>query len=88
MHHPKPPPILQLDAEASAMLDLFVELGHLDEKLLATVNDHLLDLPMTSGKVTAEDVRRVVAQTVFDHLEDMDPEFRQMIDSEWGILFS
>lgn len=86
MHH-TPTPILQLDPDASAMLDLLVELGHLDEKLLALVNDRLLDLRIPSGQVTSDDVRRVVAEAVFEQLDEMDPEFRQMLEAEWGMLF-
>ena len=81
------PLILQLDENASAMLDLLVELGHLDEKLLADVNDRLLDLKIPDGKVSADDVRRVVAELVFDQMDTMEPEFRLMLESEWGMLF-
>lgn len=81
------PLILQLDENASAMLDLLVELGHLDEKLLADVNDRLLDLKIPDGKVSADDVRRVVAELVFDQMDTMEPEFRMMLESEWGMLF-
>ena len=81
------PLILQLDENASAMLDLLVELGHLDEKLLADVNDRLLDLKIPDGKISADDVRRVVAELVFDQMDTMEPEFRMMLESEWGMLF-
>jgi len=81
------PTVLQLDADASAMLDLLVELGHLDEKLLALVNDRLLDLRIPNGHVTADDVRRVVAQAAFEQLDEMEPDFRQMLEAEWGLLF-
>ena len=82
-----PPLILQLDENASAMLDLLVELGHLDEKLLAAVNDHLLDLKIPDGKVSADDVRRVVAELVFDQMDTMENDFRLVLESEWGMLF-
>ncbi|MEL6349313.1 MAG: hypothetical protein AAFV53_39795 [Myxococcota bacterium] len=79
--------ILQLDPEASMMLDLLVELGHLDEKLLNTVNDQLLDLKIPGGRVTVDDVRRVVAEAVFENFDEMDPEYRRMLENEWGMLF-
>ena len=45
----KPVVVLELDLNASALLDLLVELGHLDETMLAAVNDRFLDLPMAGG---------------------------------------
>ena len=81
------PVVLQLDLDASSLLDLFVELGHLDEKTLATVNDRLLDLNRPSGIITADDLRRVVAQVVFESIDELDPEFRRMIEAEWGMLY-
>lgn len=81
------PLILQLDPDASVVLDLLVELGHLDEKMLVEVNDQLLDLQIPGGQVTADDVRRVVATVVFEHIDSMDPDFRRMVESEWGLLF-
>lgn len=82
----KPPVILALDANASALLDLLVELGHLDEKMLATVNDRFLDLPLAGGAITVDDVRRVVAEVVFENLDNLDDEFRRMLETEWGML--
>lgn len=85
---PYPPPlILQLDDSASAMLDLLVELGHLDENLLAAVNDRLLDLKIPDGKVSTDDVRRVVAELIFGQMDSMEPDFRLVLESEWGMLF-
>ena len=82
----KPAVILELDPNASAMLDLLVELGHLDEAMLAAVNDRFLDLPLTGGAVTVDDVRRVVAEVVFENLDTLDIEFKRMIETEWGLL--
>ena len=82
----KPAMIMELDANASALLDLLVEMGHLDEKMLATVNDRFLDLPIVGGAITIDDVRRVVAEVVFENLDTLDDEFRRMLESEWGLL--
>ena len=82
----KPTVVLELDPNASALLDLLVELGHLDEAMLATVNDRFLDLPMAGGTVTVDDVRRVVAEVVFENLDTLDADFQRMIETEWGLL--
>ena len=83
----KSPTVIQLDTDASTLLDLLVELGHLDDRLLATINDRLLDLDTPSGVVSLEDVRRIVAAVVFESMEELDLEFLRMIESEWGLLF-
>lgn len=82
----KPTVILALDPNASTLLDLLVELGHLDEEMLETVNDRFLDLPLAGGAVTVDDVRRVVAEVVFENLDKLDDEFRRMLETEWGLL--
>ena len=82
----KPAIVLELNPNASALLDLLVELGHLDEVMLATVNDRFLDLPLVSGAITIDDIRRVVAEVVFENLDTLDIEFRRMIEIEWGLL--
>ena len=82
----KPAIVLELDQNASALLDLLVELGHLDETMLAAVNDRFLDLPMAGGTVTVDDVRRIVAAVVFENLDRLDAEFQRMIETEWGLL--
>ncbi len=82
----KPTVILELDPSASALLDLLVELGHLDEEMLETVNDRFLDLPLIGGAITVDDVRRVVAAVVFENLDKLDDEFRRMLETEWGLL--
>lgn len=79
--------VLNLDAKASALLDLLVDLGHLDEAMLSQVNDQLLDLDGLGGDIPYDQVRRVVAQIIFEHVGEMDPEYQRMVDQEWGLLF-
>jgi hypothetical protein len=87
MIRPAPPPVLTLDEGGAAMLDLLVDLGHLDDKLLAIVNDRLLDLQTRDSTATADDVRRVAADVIFEHLADADAEYQRALDHEWGLLF-
>ena len=93
MTQPVPfPPILELDPAASTMLDLLVELGHLDEKMLTQVNRVLgsLDKPLDAdgvGTIDVRDVRRVAALALFERLPDLDGETRRMIQREWRLLF-
>ncbi len=85
--HPPSSRVLSLDQEAGAFLDLLVDLGHLDEKLLALMNDHLLDLESPDGLVHASDVRRVAAALIDEHRGDADPEYQRTLDLEWSLLF-
>lgn len=80
--------VLSLDPEGAAFLDLLVDLGHLDEKLLGLMNDRLLDLENPDGVVRCADVKRVAAQLIDEHLADADPEYQRTLESEWSLLFS
>ncbi|RME27408.1 MAG: hypothetical protein D6798_04620 [Deltaproteobacteria bacterium] len=77
------------------MLDLLVELGHLDDRLLQIVNDRLLDLtpapgPEGTGPVHPIDLatlKRVAAQVIQENIDDADPEYRRALEREWPLLF-
>lgn len=79
--------VYELDREASAFLDVLVEAGHLDEKMLEQVNDRLLDLSPDSGIITGQDLRRVAAEVLFDAMEEMPAEARRVLETEWPLLF-
>jgi hypothetical protein len=76
-----------VDPSASALLDILVEIGHLDEKLLSEVNDRLLDLQASDGVVDLQAARRVAATVIFEHETELDPELQRIIGAEWGLLF-
>ena len=79
--------VLSLDPSAGTLLDLLVDLGHLDDQLLELVNDRLLDLDAGGGVVSYDDARRVVAEVIFENAEGMDTDYQRMIESEWSFLF-
>ena len=86
------PPIIELDSKASTLLDVLVDLGHLDETALEQVNHVLssVDKPLNQhgmAAITVDDVRRIAAMTLFDRTPNMDGEARRMIEREWGLLF-
>ena len=86
------PPIFELDSRASALLDVLVDLGHLDEASLDRVNQVLasMDKPLNEhgmALITFEDVRRVASMAMFERLPHLDGEARRMIEREWGLLF-
>lgn len=85
--HPPSSRVLSLDEEAAAFLDLLVDLGHLDDKLLGLMNDRLLDLECPDGLVHAAEVRRVAAALIDEHRAEADPEYQRTLDLEWGLLF-
>ena len=83
----RPNGVLEVQPEASALMDLMVELGHLEEPLLSEVNDRLLDLDSAHGIVGLDDVRRIAAQVVFEHQDELEPEQLRLLRQEWGFLF-
>ncbi len=93
MRPPTPPPssiassVMEVEPAASQLLDVLVELGHLDDHMLNLVNDRLLDLSPLGGIITLQDVRRVVAEVLFEQEGTFDPEFMRLINQEWGLLF-
>ncbi len=86
------PPIIELNPRASTLLDVLVDLGHLDEAALEHVNQVLssIDKPLNQhgmAAINANDVRRVAAMALFDRVPNMEGEARRMIEREWGLLF-
>ena len=79
--------LLDLDVQASTLLDVLVEAGHLDDDLLNEVNDRLLDQRPTDGLIDLGTMRRVVAVVLFEHEHKLDSELKRIIDQEWGLLF-
>ena len=81
------PRTLEVSPSASTFLDVLVDLGHLDDDMLAVVNDRLLDVEAPDGIVSLDTVRRVTAEVIFERETSVDPELRQLLDGEWTFLF-
>ena len=86
------PPIIELDSRASTLLDVLVELGHLDEASLEQVNQVLstIEKPLNQhgmAAINTNDVRRVAAMAMFERAPNLDGEALRMIEREWGLLF-
>ncbi|MBO86241.1 MAG: hypothetical protein CL927_12855 [Deltaproteobacteria bacterium] len=79
--------VYELDADASAFLDVLVESGHLDEALLEKVNDRVLDLSPESGIITGADMRRVAAEILFDAMDSLSGDQQRVLEVEWPLLF-
>lgn len=79
--------VLSLSPAASRMLDILVELGHLDDQMLGLVNDRLLDQNPDDRVIDLPAMRRVTATVLDEHRERLHPEQRILIDKEWASLF-
>ena len=71
-----------------SVLDLLVDLGHLDERMLSDLNDRLLELAPEDGQLSIDVVRRIVATLIFEHYDETEPEYKRMLDGEWTLLFA
>ncbi len=80
-------PILEVDHSGSLLLDLLVELGHIDDEILTRINDRLLDLQPADNRIPFQEVRRVAASVLFEQQDRRDDEARRALDAEWGLLF-
>jgi hypothetical protein len=87
MSTPPRPAVLELDRDASLLLDLLVEVGHLDDAALDRVNDRLLDVQARAGTLDLQAVRRVAAEVIFESRPPSDPDARRDLDVEWSLLF-
>ena len=81
------PKVIEVDAAGSALLDLLVELGHLEEPRLTQLNERLFALEPEGGVLSVAEVKRVAALVISEHLDDMDAEQRRVLDKEWPLLF-
>lgn len=81
------PEVSSVDPLAATFLDVVVDAGHLDELLLAEVNDRLLDMAQQRSIIGFDDVRRIVAEVLFDHMHELEPEARRVLELEWPLLF-
>jgi hypothetical protein len=79
--------VFELDHAASSFLDVLVEAGYLDEKLLERVSDCLLDLEPEDGIVDGQTLRRVAAEVLFDAMDTLPEEARRVLETEWPVLF-
>ena len=87
MSKPVPfPPIIELDARASALLDVLVDLGHLDEASLERVNQVLasIEKPLNEHGIAALDAMMFGESRpwLFERVSELDGEARRMIERE------
>ena len=80
-------PVLDLTPSASRVLDIVVELAHLDEPALAEVNDRLLDAQGVDGAIGLDELRRIVAVVIDARMDSLEPGQRVLMEKEWPVLF-
>ena len=84
----RPAIILNVMPRGSRLLDILVEAGHLTEPLLQDLNARLMVLPIVDGRVELDDVRRVAAQVLFEHMDTLPKPVQRTLRQEWTTMFS
>jgi hypothetical protein len=84
----KPPIVLNVLPKGSKLLDLLIDLGHLTEPMLQKINERLLRLPSIDHRIELDDVRRVAAEVLFEHFEELPQHSQRTLEKEWSTLFS
>ena len=84
----KAPIVLNVLPKGSKLLDLLIDLGHLTEPMLQKINDRLLRLPSVDHRIELDDVRRISAEVIFEHFDDLPPHSQRTLEREWSAIFS
>ncbi len=79
--------VLDVLPKGSTFLDFMVELGHLNENLVQKINQKLLRIRTIDGQISLDDVRRIVAEVLFENMDELEPGARKLLKKEWPLFF-
>lgn len=78
---------VDITPEASDFLELLRELGHLDDTAIESLTTGLMQ-KAGAGGVGLQDARRAAAAWFADNEAHLRPEARELLNAEWGRIFS
>ncbi len=79
---------LLFEPRAADLLALLRDLQHIDSRALDAITHELVSKRRAEVQISYEDLRRRLAEWLFDHERDMRPEQADLLRMEWGRLFS
>ena len=88
--NPRPAPAqhLLLEPRAADLLALLRDLQHIDSRALDAITNELVGARRADVQVSYDELRRRLAEWLFEHEQEMRPEQADLLRSEWGRLFS
>lgn len=82
---PYPPPGAALTGAAMGFLQMLRDLAYLDDRLEGDVLNRLT--AVAEGEISLADLRRAVAEVMFEHQFELDSELLTLLDEEWKMVF-
>lgn len=79
------PPGAALTGAAMGFLQMLRDLAYLDDRLEGDVLNRLT--AVANGEVSLADLRRAVAEVMFEHQFELDSELLTLLDEEWKMVF-
>ena len=88
MHGPTDPIVLTVLPQGSRLLDILVDLGHLNEALLIEINQKLLKTHAIDNCIDLSSVKRIVAESLFDNMKTLPMATQKALIEDWKYLFA
>lgn len=79
---------IDITPEASDFIELLRELGHLDDTAIEALTTGLMQNASAGGGIGLQDARRAAATWFADNEAQLRPEARELLNAEWGRIFS
>ena len=79
---------LLFDPRAADLLALLRDLQHIDARAIDAITTDLVRAQRMDAEVGYEELRRRLAEWLFEHENDMRPEQADLLRQEWGWLFN
>lgn len=79
---------LLFEPRAADLLALLRDLQHIDTRALDAITTELVAARRADVQVSYDELRRRLAEWLFEHESEMRPEQADLLRNEWGRLFS
>lgn len=79
---------LLFDPRAADLLALLRDLQHIDARAIDAITSELVRARRSDAEVGYDELRRRLAEWLFEHEHELRPEQADLLRQEWGRLFS